>query len=485
MSEPNHNQENPQESSALKRFSTLETRDDELKKPGRGQGRDRKRVLLLGLCAIVLLAGVVWGITALTKTVAEQMHIKAMLLTDREVGEVAGLTIEMRDGLKLSITQEDGVYSVDKISPQMLSQAECHAAYINISRLMAEDIAAEGVSDFAPYGLERPVSVVHARFTDGEELTLEIGDRVPVNPYYYARVNGTDAVYQIKGLLVGIYADGENSFRDLSGLSVNTDRAIAFSLEREGKETIEMDFQAKVSGFRFTQWQMKQPFLADVVTVPAEELMGAVNELSLTRYVDTTADGSPYGLDDPSAVFRFVNDDGSTFSLYIGDRITAGNAYIRFDDAEDIYLAAGASLKWLDDANVSALLSEFSNIQAIGNVNALTVEMDGVVKNFAIDRSGGEPVYTKDGMPVDADAFKAAFQASSTAYVDNVINNAAALENAAVDLRLTYTFAGGEIGVVEYVDAGVYHYGVRKNGTLGIAIRKADVQEMLEAWRAM
>lgn len=481
-----HLDDNRQAEAASEKPSTFSAGADELKKPPRPSRKvGRGRIVLIGVCAVVLLAAAVWGITALTEVVVEQLAIRSMILTDRSVEEVLDVSITARDGTALHIVREGEGYSVDRIAPQVLSQDSCNTAFINASQLVAEDVAARDVTDFAQYGLDEPAATVLVNFTDGGTLTLEIGDKVPVNPYYYARVDGGDTVYQIKRLLVGIYADGISGFWDLEAFAVNTDRVVAFTIEREGADTIELTFQAKTGGFRFTQWQMQRPFLADVVTAAPESLLAALNELSITRYVATADDLAPYGLDAPRGTVSLVNDDGSAFALYVGDEDGAGNVYLMLNDTRDVYQGKAASIAWLRQADVASLISDFSNIQAINNVDALTVESGGGAKHFAIDRSGAEAVYTKDGAPIDAEAFKEAFQAVNTIMVDALTGDPDAFDGAAVDLRLTYTFTNGEVGVVEYVDVGVYHYGLRKNGTMGIAIRKEDAADMLALWRAL
>lgn len=474
----------PEEENAQRRTS-FSVSAEELKKPTRVKKGNKKRVVLIGLCAIVVLAGAVWGITLLTKAVVEQFTDKTRLLTNKSATDVADVTISIRDGVTLRITKEDGLYEVDAIAPQVLSQSSCESAFINVSQLLAEDVAAEGITDFAPYGLAEPVSTVFVNFHDGGTLKLEIGNRVPVNPYYYARVDGGDTVYQIKGLLVGIFADGVNAFWDLEAFAIDTEYVVAFSMQREGMDTIELTYESKIKGFRFTQWQMQQPFIADVFTDSAEALLTALNELEITRFVDTTSDLVAYGLDKPKQTVALVNNDGSEFALYVGDRDASGNAYVKLNDTDDVYLAKAASIAWLDQVTPAMMLTEFSNIQAINNIDALTVDIDGSTKHFVIDRSGGEPAYTKDGAAIDEQAFKDAMQAVSTIYIENVTEASAITGQMPIDLCLTYTFTNGEIGVVEYIDIGAYHYALRKNGTVGVVIRKDDAVDMLAAWRAL
>lgn len=88
-----------------------------------------------------------------------------------------------------------------------------------------------------------------------------------------------------------------------------------------------------------------------------------------------------------------------------------GSYYACFDGSDDVYTVSSSDVAFLDAATLQNLVNEFANIVAISGVEQLTVDLDGAQATFVIDRSGEEDVVLRDGQSVDAEAFKAAFQA--------------------------------------------------------------------------
>ena len=154
-----------------------------------------------------------------------------------------------------------------------------------------------------------------------------------------------------------------------------------------------------------------------------------------------------------------------------------------------LYMAGGISLGSVSSfvlysRKFSGPINEFANIIAINSVESLTVEMNGKTAVFTIDRSGDDPAYFCDGVAMDAEAFKTAFQGMNIVPINGFADGKE--EGAEAALTLTYAFAGEEEPyVVRYLDASINNYTVEKNGSAAVTVSKDDCAEMIALWTAL
>ena len=115
----------------------------------------------------------------------------------------------------------------------------------------------------------------------------------------------------------------------------------------------------------------------------------------------------------------------------------------------------------------------------------MVVDLDGAQATFVIDRSGEEDVVLRDGQSVDAEAFKAAFQAVNVVPV-NGFTSAEEVAEAPAVLTLTYVFSGEEEPyTVTYLDSSINNYALRKNDSVSVTVSKDACADMLAQLRAL
>lgn len=458
---------------------------EDLKKPMRHRDPRKGRLLLLALGGIVVLAALVIGVTKLAQAIGEYVELNTdhtVHLTDTTADKVQRIEIQGRTAV--TITRRDGVYSVRELSAAVTSQSACEAAFSNAATLLAEGVAAEGVTDFAAYGLDEPVSTVNITYTDGTTLLLEIGDAAPASQHYYVRVDGGDTVYLMRPLIVEMFSEGVAAYRDLSGFAVATDGLAAFRVETGG-EVFAMEHHARTGGSAFTQWQIVEPELANTDTALAESLVSSLSDIQLESFVRSTPDKAQYGLDAPWRTLLLTYEDGTTLQMDLGADAGLGSYYACFDGSDDVYTVSSSDVAFLDAATLQNLVNEFANIVAISGVEQLTVDLDGAQATFVIDRSGEEDVVLRDGQSVDAEAFKAAFQAINVVPV-NGFTSAEEVAEAPAVLTLTYTFSGEEEPyTVTYLDSSINNYALRKNDSVSVTVSKEACADMLAQLRAL
>ena len=234
----------------------------------------------------------------------------------------------------------------------------------------------------------------------------------------------------------------------------------------------------------FTQWQIESPERDNVDSVKTEELIAQLEQIRLNSFVKTARELGDYGLDNPERTLTLEYADGTQFVMALGDTDSVGNVYAAFDGSSDVYLVKGESLECLDGLTFRNLANEFANIVAINSVESLTVEMNGKTAVFTIDRSGDDPAYFRDGVAMDAEAFKMAFQAMNIVPINGFADGKE--EGVEAALTLTYAFAGEEEPyVVRYLDASINNYTVEKNGSAAVTVSKDDCAEMIALWTAL
>ncbi len=462
-----------------------------LKKTVKSGHTSKSRLILYVLAGLALLGILIFAIYRLTRPEETKVEDswENVWFTNTEVENVQSVDIELATGETLHVSYDGELYHTEEIPDALLSQSACQSAFANAAELLAERQAADDVTDPAAFGLKPPKSVVTIRFYDGKDFTLEIGDQAPTSAHYYVREAGKEQIYLMKALLVNLYAGGRSAFRDVSGFAIDTDSVVALELQREGQPDLLLDYMGKPTGFRFTSWYLHEPFLTDVVNDEVENYLHNIGALKLLNFVDECGDEAAfaqYGLDQPQALITLSYGDNSGVIIAVGGSDNLGNRYLRFNESAEVYLGDRDSLAFLDDLELPGLVSEFSNIFQYRQVAALTVTLDGKSTTFTLDRSGKDTTVARsDGTAVDEAAFKEMFLAICDVKRSNIVYDQTLPADTKAALVLEYGFTDGSSGTVEYLDASINDYYLRKNGSLGVSVRKDDCAEMLSKLRAL
>lgn len=457
---------------------------EELKKPVKKRDPKKGRTLLIALMAIVLLAAVVLGVTKLAQVIKAQIDLNVdhtLRLSETTIDDVKKIEIDGKTAV--TITKRGGVYSIRELSASVTSQTACEAAFSNAATLLSEGIAAENVTDFTDYGLNEPMATTVITYAGDKTLTLEIGSIAPASQHYYVRVDGGDTVYLMRKMIVDMYSAGVAAYRDITGFTVAT-QGIRQLVVTNGDDVFQLVRHDTTHDAVFTPWQITLPLAANVDSAKTENAIELIADTKLSSFVKTTKEKAEYGLDAPWRKLELTYSDDTTFTMELGATDSIGNFYACFDGGDDIYLIEKDSVAVLGSFTLEQLTNEFANIVALPGVQSLTVELDGASVVFSIDRSGEDPVYSKDGAVIDAQQFKDAFQATNTVVVNDFVSGAD-VEGAQPSLTLTYLFSSGQEYVVKYLDYSINNLALDKNGSVSVAVSKEACADALDQWRAL
>ena len=107
------------------------------------------------------------------------------------------------------------------------------------------------------------------------------------------------------------------------------------------------------------------------------------------------------------------------------------------------------------------------------------------VQRIEIQGRTAVTITRRDGQSVDAEAFKAAFQAINVVPV-NGFTSAEEVAEAPAVLTLTYVFSGEEEPyTVTYLDSSINNYALRKNDSVSVTVSKEACADMLAQLRAL
>lgn len=456
-----------------------------LKKDIKPRRTSKARFVFFAFCGLVLLAGIVYGIYQLTVLVVEKVQdsFSNIWLTDTTVENVASIQIDYSSGETISICYDGQMYHALEIPDALLSQSACQSAFANAAQLLAERYATSQAEDEDAFGFLPSQATVNISFHNGQTYSFEIGSMAPTTAYYYVRTVGQDDVYLMKGLLVNLYAGGKASFREVSHPDLDTDRIVAFEFKHADQPTLYLDYIAKPSGFRFSSWYLHKPFLSDVDTMQVETFLSGLADLELISYVDDCTNLSSlvtYGLEDPETLLSLTYEDGNVITIAIGSSDAMGNRYLRFQQDDAVYLGKADSLSFVETLQLPLLVNEFANILQYKTIDSLTIHYGGQTSQFSLTRKDNSvTVMRDDATIVDENAFQEAFLSICSIQRSNIIYSKELPTAASSVLTLEYGFTDGSKGTVEYLDASVNDFYLRKNGSLGVSVRKDDCAEML------
>lgn len=310
-----------------------------------------------------------------------------------------------------------------------------------------------GVTDFAQYGLDKPVMTVTVG-TEDHRVTYELGGRT-IEGEYYLRVDGTDTVYTEKGTLLPAFEitleellaleTGPEDVASVTALSVVTDVS-AWEMVY-ARETADVWYGGAYNWF-VTAGEETFPLEA----ANAGALYGHVTDITFLELVNWHGDTADYGLDTPqgTASVDYVTKSGEekTFALEFGD-YTGSYVYVRVAGADEIYIAPGTALDGLMYPDWEAMTPMTVCPADLNLLAGVSVALGGHIYELEIHRESkettdenGETVlletvcYTANGWTLDDEAALAWLESLTTLEAESLADSETGREELlAVTLR--------------------------------------------------
>lgn len=433
---------------------------------------------------------------------------QTVALSDHETGDVVSIHVDGENTFTITkeeTTAEDGtaeeIFHVDIMDDDKLNQSTCSAAFVNAAAMEADQLVEADAQDLSTYGLDAPSCTLTVEYSDGTSLVLELGDLQTLTGQIYACVQGGNDVYILRPYFANIFGGSLLRYRSLELPEINSDISYTASIviEQEGQDRITFKPAENPTTFATGTWQMTEPRTLWLDSGAISELVTSVSDCGLYEYLGTVDNLADYGLDTPWFSITVTDVDGASRTLHLGDLVEDDDThyYCTIDDTNDVFSISTSYLGFAEDFQVTYYLDMFTNIISITEIDrvditdgttsyTMTIEREeqydenGELKTLANGSADYLETFFLNGVEVQEDAFKTAYQTIIGVTISGLVNEDLVDESQAPVLSVTYTFNNGtEPITVEYLPYDINNYCVRREGSVDLICKKDPVDAIL------
>lgn len=503
--------------SSRKLASAAELRGKKSGKSGDSKGGKK---MWLSLVLLVVLLGAAVGIYYLSGIVKpeEATTPEATLppsttvkVVDRAKEDVESVTVAAAGETPFTIVSnktttgegEDATttytYEVEGAPDFKLDQSQAGSIIGYAANLTATQQVAEGVTDFGAYGLDKPSATATMNYRDGSQVVWNFGSKIPTGSGYYMCQQGTSTVFVVYS---SAYTALSSKLNDLYVLEVPVSFESSASvtnllIEQKDKATVELRYiDSNETTFSINTLKLVQPIEYDAQSERAEEIIEACLAMTISGYAGQKADLPEAGLDDPRARVVISDANGNTLTCVVGEYCGNDQVYVQMDDTDAVYLMDASLLTFLDNANVSYLVDQFSNLVNILMVDGVEVvagdnryemsierqpdlDEDGNQKTNAAGKLATIDTYRFDGEEREEALFKKLYQVVIGTMVSKVSDDFDIEGDVVASITYKLNVEPGEFKV-EYLEYDENYYAVRRDGLTLFLIKQDKVDNLLD-----
>lgn len=310
------------------------------------------------ICAVVLLVISLAGFAAMKLLPEETDEKTPVIPTDKEsimvcdvpYADVVSVSVSSDDGDKFTAAfGKDGGVMQDNVSGFSYDAFALENLRNYASRLSAKEELGDG--EDADFGFDTPRREISFVTKDGEEITLLLGDSLPVGDGAYVRRKNSSSVYIVGQTAEEIFLRKKVDYRDavLFDKIESTDGIISAEYTPYGGKTIkivkrsEEDIERDLGKYKVRVGHMMTSpvkILANPDTCDAEFLSKIIAISGHTVCEDNPKDLKQYGLDKPARLSFETKDKKTT--LLIGRDADVGGTYVMVEGVPSVILSENA-----------------------------------------------------------------------------------------------------------------------------------------------
>jgi hypothetical protein len=213
--------------------------------------------------------------------------------------------------------------------------SEVSGLLTNLSTLEVQSVVDENPPDLKEYGLAQPRVEVTFK-ADGQEHTLQIGQKTPPGSDLYAKRGNANRVFLISSFLDSTFNRTTFDLRDKAVVKVDRDKLDAVDVNAGGRS---LRF-AKSGG----EWRIAQPVEGRADFSAVEGLVGRISGLQMKSVASAEGgDLKKFGLEPPAATVRMHAGSSQATVLVGGKAEEEGSIYVK-DAARPAVYAVDASI---------------------------------------------------------------------------------------------------------------------------------------------
>ena len=418
-------------------------------------------------------------------------------LQARQADELESVTITRRGEESWTLIRDDaGEMRLKGSEDWVVKERLASQIRDAMTNLVYEDILTEDPAEYrdrlADFGLDDPYIIAEAHYTDGGEITIRLGNEVPVEESVrYMIVDGDDRLYAAAHSLAEDLEVNRSALHPVTQpeiYHVLLDRITVYG--RDGKETAEWRLRGAVTDQDAgTNWEVTAPFRYAADETFIRNLKTSAGNLRMGIFLDdaTEENLADRGLDEPEytlelhmatgstgtvsdlGVYDVVERESGTITLQISRSCNEMIDYVRFGD-EIFSVSHDLTLAAFLDTDPADTAARYIAPTPLNSLESLTIEKDGETVVYSLERTGETDPETaeeriicrRNGEEISRDSFEAAYERLLTVTVSGTLPENAQWKKA--HTKYTFRAVSGGTHTVELSEWDGMHDAVTMDG---------------------
>lgn len=432
--------------------------------PKRKPTAPRRRIWLIG--ALLLLIAICAAYLLLGRTADEASPVmaadKTVTLFDCDLSALSSVTIRRgEESPWTAIPASDGGMTLLGEDGFTLTAAESQAFVEALCHIEAEEVLTEDSSVYAAhladFGLDVPRYEAEITCADGTVVRLRVGDKSYEGAWRYLLLDDDARLFALSNGSVESIFVNRDTLRSVTQPTLHKARIDRIRLSDTKGLQAEWTLDGAITDTDATDhWQITHPMRYPADSTAMANLLANIANLRLGAYVcPATAETlTAHGFDTPrltidlhmaAGTIATTNADGaaitrdwpeSTLTFVIGGERSDMVDYVLCGDS--IYLSSHFTMGLFIDYDVTATMSRYPVMTALGNLASLSIREGEMTTAYVLSRTeqvaenndlvtddDGNPVYdvsvTRNGEPIDFAAFEASYNALTLVTVSGTL----------------------------------------------------------------
>jgi len=196
------------------------------------------------------------------------------------------------------------------------------------------DVVSSQKAELAPYGLDKPVTVVRAKLKSGQTQELMIGLENPKKTFSYAKRADNDEVFLVSSGEGSAFKKSLTDLRNKKVLDFESDNIDAVKISASGKPDVEIQKVGK-------DWQIKKPMEGEADAGEVMSFLSAIQFSRTSAFADEKVDAKTTGIETPSVKVTLHDQKASVDrTLVFGKSPEKGKFYAKDASRPSIFILA-------------------------------------------------------------------------------------------------------------------------------------------------
>ena len=383
------------------------------------------------------------------------------------------------------INNDGDSYSMPAYPNARLMQSRLGNPFTAAKRLVAIRTI-EHTGNFGEFGLAEPVATIVVHQSEGDALSIFIGNPDPTNNGYYMKTSVDDTVYLISKSTGEMFLEPAEYYRNLSVTTFDLSNIKLFEIYKNdtlvtsirlknSSDTLqELIMDDLVMTYPYYEYVLEEDLVANFEGLTKIEAISVVS--------DTAADAAKYGV---GTYTLKVTSGENNHILKLGTKDANGNVYAVYDGVDAVITIDAAWLSVVENFRPFDCLFKLVHVYNLDEVSAVGFASPQGTYNFNVSGSDDKLSYSINGDEVDERAFQKSYgkilEVRATGEFDNSSQAGAEIGS------IVFKLADGNTHVFKYYEYDERSYLVVKyDGTKYLVLKKnfdsvyGDIEALLK-----